>query len=187
LLPVDALIWEHRTIERMILPMKKELSKMSDTKEVDSTFIDLAVDFIRNYADRCHHGKEEGILFRELGKKRLSNEHVVMMKELVREHVHARLTTRNLEKAKESYIGGNPESLKDVLKLLNDLSEFYPKHIAKEDERFFYPCMKYFALQEQEAMLQEFWDFDRKLIHEKYSKVLDEMEKITTVHHEQAP
>src|SRR3989304_5602011 len=180
MLPVDALIWEHRSIERMILPMKKELSQMSETKEVDSNFIGIVVDFSRTYAARCHHGKEEGILFRELAKKKLSDEHATMMRELIRDHIYARTTTRNLEKAKESYVKSKSESLEDVLKFLNDLVEFYPKHIEKEDKRFFYPSMEYFTPQEQQAMLQEFWDFDRKLIHEKYKKALDEMERITS-------
>ena len=36
---------------------------------VDPVFIDTAVDFIHTYADRCHHGKEEDILFKALAAK----------------------------------------------------------------------------------------------------------------------
>ena len=177
MLPIDALIWEHRSIERMLLPIKKEMSRISQTREVDSSFIDTLIDFIRTYVDGCHHGKEERILFRELAKRKLANEHAEMMKQLITEHIYARATTRNLEKAKESYVEGNPESPKDVLKCLKDLAELYPKHIEKEDTKFFHPSMEYFTAQEQEAMLQEFWEFDRKMIHEKYKKAFDEMEK----------
>jgi hemerythrin-like domain-containing protein len=69
MLPVDLLVQEHRIIERMVPPIKKELTRMKETKEVDPNLIDVTVDFIRTYADHCHHGKEEGILFRELAKK----------------------------------------------------------------------------------------------------------------------
>ena len=180
MLPIGSLMWEHRLIERMISPIRKELSRISEMKEINSDFIDILVDFIRTYADRCHHGKEEDILFRELAKKKMSDEHAAMMKELIRDHIYSRITTRNLEKAKENYINGNAESLKDVSTFLNDLAELYPKHIEKEDKKFFYPSMEYFTQQEQDAMLKEFWEFDRKLIHEKYAKVLDEMERITS-------
>jgi hypothetical protein len=57
-----------------------------------------------------------------------------------------------------------------VRKFLNDLAEFYPKHIEKENKKFFYPVMEYLTPQEQEIMLQEFYDFDRKLIHENTQK-----------------
>jgi hypothetical protein len=40
--------------------------------------------------------------------------------------------------------------------------------------------MEYFSPQEREAILSEFWEFDRKLIHEKYERVVVELEKIAT-------
>ena len=179
MLPVDLLVQEHRIIERMVSPIKNEISRIKETKETNTNFIDVTVDFIRTYADHCHHGKEEGILFRELAKKTLSTEHATTMRELIEEHVYARKTTRNLADAKERFVKGSPEALKDVAKFLYDLAEFYPKHIEKEDKKFFYPVMAYFTQQEQETMLQECWAFDRKLIHEKYAKIVDEMEKMT--------
>jgi len=60
---------EHRLIERMLSVFKKVLDKIESEHEVDPVFVDIAVDFIRMYADRTHHGKEEDILFRELNKK----------------------------------------------------------------------------------------------------------------------
>ena len=58
-----------------------------------------------------------------------------------------------------------------------ELAEFYPKHIEKEDKHFFIPCMNYFSKQEQEGMLNEFWEFDRRLVHEKYKEIVKEIEK----------
>src|SRR3990172_3977597 len=101
LLPIDALMQEHRLIERMISQMQKELARMEETNDVNSKFVDVTVDFIKVYADRCHHGKEEGILFREMNSKRMSSEHVAMMRELINEHVYARKTTSTLAKANE--------------------------------------------------------------------------------------
>jgi hemerythrin-like domain-containing protein len=168
---------EHRLIERMLSQMRKELLTMKSSNEVNSKFIDIAVDFIRVYADRCHHGKEEGVLFRELSSKQMSPEHAGIMRELVEEHAYARRTTSNLVKAKDMYAKGDDEARNDVWKFLNDLVKLYPMHIEKEDKRFFYPSMAYFSPQEQEAMLKEFWDFDKKIIHEHYAKVMDELEK----------
>ena len=82
MLPIGPLMIEHRLIERMISVISKELSSIETKREINEAFIGTAVDFIRTYADRCHHGKEEDILFRELGKKRLSNKHKQIMEEL---------------------------------------------------------------------------------------------------------
>ena len=177
MLPIDALMQEHRLIERMIAQMQKEIVRIRETNEANGNFVDVVVDFIRSYADRCHHGKEEGVLFRELNRKPISPEIAAMVMELIKEHVYARKTTANLAESKESYVNGNHDSLEDVVAFMKALIEFYPQHIEKEDKRFFYSSMECFTSQEQEAMLNEFWDFDRKIIHEHYAKVLDALER----------
>jgi hemerythrin-like domain-containing protein len=167
---------EHRLIERMITIVKEELDAIEEGKKTDPVFIDTYVDFARTYADRCHHGKEEDILFRDLAKKKLSPEHKKTMDELVQEHIYARKTVGELVAAKDRYAQGKSEALKDIASKLRALAEFYPKHIKKEDEHFFFPILEYFTKREQDAMLQEFWEFDRKLIHEKYQKIVERFE-----------
>ena len=174
--PIGPLMREHRLIERMIEVIKEELRRTREENRVDPGFIEAAVDFFRIYADRTHHGKEEDILFRDLTKKQLSPEHKKVMDELNEEHIFARKTVGSLNNAKESYAQGNIESsLKDIIGYIEELIKFYPMHIEKEDKHFFYPCMKYFNEKEQDAMLEEFWDFDKKMIHEKYQKVVEEL------------
>ena len=174
-MPIGPLMIEHRLIERMIEQMRRELATAKESRRVDSRSIDIMIDFIRTYADRCHHGKEEGILFRDLAKKQLSSEHAKTMDELIKEHDFARRTVKSLENANERYVLDKPSSLDDVISLINVLIEFYPHHIAKEDGSFFIPSMDYFTKQEQDNMLQEFWEFDRNMIHEKYREVVERM------------
>ncbi len=50
-------------------------------------------------------------------------------------------------------------------------------HIEKEDKRFFPASMGYFSQAEQDAMLEEMWEFDRGMIHEKYDAVVDCLEE----------
>lgn len=176
LLPIDLLMKEHRLIERFIRLLKKETDKMVETEKVDSNFIVTAVDFLRTYADSCHHGKEEGILFKALSEKPLSDDDIKMMRELIEEHIYARKKVNNLEKSKESYLKGDVGALKDTVQLMIDLVEFYPMHINKEDKQFFYSSTEYFSQQEQKEMLKEFWEFDRKLVHEKYQQITERIE-----------
>jgi hemerythrin-like domain-containing protein len=44
------------------------VDEIEKSRKVDPVVIDVAVDFVRMYADRTHHGKEEEILFRDLAK-----------------------------------------------------------------------------------------------------------------------
>ncbi|MBC8390280.1 MAG: hemerythrin domain-containing protein [Actinobacteria bacterium] len=172
-MPAGPLMIEHRLIERMIKLLDLEFNNIKKTDEVNISFIDQAIDFIKTYADRCHHGKEEDILFRELKNKTITPVHKKTLDKLVEEHIYARETTRILVDAKNKYSNGNKGNVSTILKQLNKLVEFYPKHIAKEDKNFFIPCMAYFTRKEQDNMLNEFWEFDRKLIHEKYRKIIE--------------
>jgi hemerythrin-like domain-containing protein len=170
------LMIEHRLIERMISQIKDALVQIEATQKVDPFFVDTAVDFIRMYADRTHHGKEEDILFRDLSKRPLSAEDQRVMKELVEEHVFGRQTTKALVKANTRYRNGDESALVDIVGRLQTLVEFYPRHIEKEDNVFFPASRAYFTDEEDQAMLVDFWEFDRMMIHEKYTSVVERLE-----------
>ena len=150
------LMIEHRLIERMISVIKDVLAKIESTQKVDPVFVDIAVDFIRVYADQTHHGKEEDILFRELKNKRLSDEDRRVMNELIEEHVFGRQTTKALVVANTRYRDGDETALADIADKLQTLIEFYPKHIEKEDKVFFPSSRNYFTDTEDQAILAEF-------------------------------
>jgi hemerythrin-like domain-containing protein len=175
--PIGPLMWEHRLIERLLHLFDKQITKIRQENTIDPVFIDNAVDFIRIYADRTHHGKEEDILFRDLAKKQLSAGHVKIMDELVEEHKYARTVVGRLVEAKEMFLMGNMAAVQNVIACLKELSEFYPRHIEKEDKHFFFPILDYFSKDEQDAMLSEFHEFDKNMIHEKYTRLVDALEQ----------
>jgi len=168
---------EHRLIERMISSIDKEVKRIEKSGIVDQSFITVAVDFIRIYADRTHHGKEEEILFRDLSKKKLSDQDTIIMNELIQEHIVGRNATVELVKSAAAYQKGDKAALHLITQNLRKFVDFYPKHIEKEDKVFFPSSMKYFSEPEQQSMLAEFWEFDRKMIHSKYKSVIESLEK----------
>ena len=176
MLPIGPMMIEHRLIERMIKAMNHALLQAEKQKKIDPRFIETATDFIRAYADRCHHGKEEDILFRELKKKKISAEHQTIIEELIEEHRRGRQVTGKLVEANSRYMKGDERALSEILECIRTLIGFYPKHIEKEDRRFFLPIMGYFSKEEKEAMLQEGYRFDADLLHEEYQKAVQEQE-----------
>jgi hemerythrin-like domain-containing protein len=168
--PRGLLMIEHRLIEKTLKLAERESERVRAGR-VDTVFIDTVVDFIRTYADRTHHGKEEDILFRELAKKPLSSSDAAGMKELIAEHATARRVTGELVKANADFLAGHEGSRPVILEKLQFLTDFYPKHIAKEDKRFFPDTEKYFSAAELDVLLERFNEFDRRMIHEKYERV----------------
>ncbi len=177
MLPIALLLNEHGIIKLTVDTMKKKLETPPEQfgQQITPEFIDIAVDFFRIYSDKCHHGKEENILFRELAKKQLSPEHKKIMDELVTEHIYARETVNALAQAQKKYAQGKAKALAEIQTILKSLVAFYPKHVEKEETRFFYPSMEYFNTQELDSMVDECLRFDANIIHIKYIETAEQL------------
>jgi hemerythrin-like domain-containing protein len=127
---------EHRLIERMFALMEKEVERIRAEKRANFEFIEIAIDFIRTYADRLHHGKEEDILFRDLKAKRLDEHHRKTMEELIEEHRWGRKKVKELVDANINYKEGDENTIEAITRCLQDLVNFYPQHIEKKTSIF---------------------------------------------------
>jgi hemerythrin-like domain-containing protein len=167
--PLKILIEEHKTIQKMVKILKLLQDDPQKIEKVDSSFLEKVVDFFRIYADRCHHGKEEKILFGRLQKKPLSMADRSLMNELIEEHKVARGFVAALDKLKTRQ---NPQA---IAKIFSQITSLYEPHIEKENRRFFLPAFSYFSPEEIEEVLRDFFEEDRKVIHEKYLKVVEDI------------
>ncbi len=172
--PRGPLMIEHRLIEKVLRVARKKAEAMS-AENYDPVLIDAIVDFIKVYADRTHHGKEEDILFAQLEKKKMNAGDTLLMKELVDEHKQARQKVGEIVRLNEQFKNGKPEVVPVISEIILWLSNFYPRHIKKEDAIFFPDTDKYFSEQELETMLTDFQEFDRKMIHEKYQNLYEQL------------
>lgn len=125
--------------------------------------------------------KRRKILFRELKEKKLSDKQVETLNELIKEHNNARNLTLKLFDVRNRYFKATAEAEEQILafeiyEYLIELVGLYPNHIKKEEKDFFIPIMDYFSDKQKEKMLEEFLEFDRKIIHEKYKKIIESYE-----------
>ena len=98
------------------------------------------------------------------------------MNELIEEHIIGRKIIMQLINANSRYRNGDKTALAEIASNLSFLAALYPKHIEKEDKVFFPSAREYFSEAQDQAMLNEFWEFDRKMIHEKYLPVVEAYE-----------
>lgn len=57
------LMEEHRVIEGVISNMEAGAKRLETGQAVRAEFFIQAAEFIKGFADGCHHRKEEGVLF----------------------------------------------------------------------------------------------------------------------------
>lgn len=131
---VEILMAEHENIVRFADIMKIKCCNILEGEVVDTKLFREAIDFVRNYADKHHHGKEEQILFeRMLAKLGPVAEKLVKMGMLV-EHDLGRLYMTELEAALNRYDENkNTENKLDILTNMTGYIDLIKRHAGKEN------------------------------------------------------
>lgn len=63
---IEVLVEERKLIKRMLLVVRKACVGVMKGDEINYEDFGKIIDFIRNYADKHHHGKEEKLLFNRM-------------------------------------------------------------------------------------------------------------------------
>ena len=175
----EVLMAEHRGIERMLAAMERNLGKLEsgDTSPVPM-FAD-GVDFLRNFADKCHHHKEEKLLFPALAARGIPVEGgpVGVM---LHEHDLGRGYIKAMSDALPGAEKGNRAALRDLASAARAYIQLLRDHIHKEDNILFQMANRALSEDEQQKMAGEFDQVEEEVIgpgvHERYHKMLDELE-----------
>ena len=146
---------EHKNILKVIDALVKECERIEKGKDIDEDFFKKIIDFIRNYADKFHHAKEEDLLFKEI----CNNEekmHCNPVQQMLFEHEEGRKFVKSIEE------GLKEDNKKKIIE--NSLGYCYllKDHIYKEDN-ILYPMAEE-GLDEKKLslLLKKFKDIDIK-------------------------
>lgn len=126
--PLKKLVDEHVLIKRWIALIPQVLESLEVDSADDLRNIEQGIDFIRSYADRFHHAKEEEILFKYF------DGNLDILKSMLEDHTKARGHVKALAEAVEG------REKKKIIEHLNAYGRLLTEHIKKEDE-ILYPWM----------------------------------------------
>ena len=124
---------EHQLILRMLALLEKNALLTREGSFHDYRFYLDGVDFIRNYADRFHHAKEEDILFEALienGMPRANSPIAAMLME----HDQGRAFVRGMEEAATRALNGEAGQEEAIVANALGYLELLREHISKEDD-----------------------------------------------------
>jgi len=127
------MVEEHKNIKRMLRVIRKACLTVMKGNEIDYNDFEKMIDFVRNYADKHHHEKEEKILFNrmvdEIGG---AAEKLVKFGMLV-EHDFGRMYMKDLEEALGKAKAGDEEAKLDVIANAVSYTNLLSRHIDRED------------------------------------------------------
>ncbi|UFS71199.1 hemerythrin domain-containing protein [Geomonas sp. RF6] len=123
---------EHQLILRMLALLEKNANLTAAGKFSDYRFYLDGVDFIRNFADRFHHAKEEDVLFEALVENGMPRENSPVAAMLM-EHDAGREFVRRMEKAAQRALDGEPGQDAEIAESALGYLELLRGHIDRED------------------------------------------------------
>ena len=129
----DVLMSEHRVIERVLTALETGTSRLEAGNPVRPGFFLDASDFIKGFADGCHHAKEEGVLFKAMEAAGMPSEGGPIGVMLV-EHDQGREHTRGMVSAAERLQQGDGAAVGQLITDAAGYAALLRQHIQKEDQ-----------------------------------------------------
>ena len=176
--PTQILSDEHRIIERVLGAVEKlakgPVGALGPWK--------MALEFIRGFADQCHHFKEEKVLFPALEAHGIPSEGgpvgmMLMEHEEGRSHVRAMLAALSLIEI------GNEGAKETLLTSAHAYCRLLREHIQKEDEVLFRMADEVISIDDQKKLMVDFARHEAEEmgagVHEKYLNIAKELASAT--------
>ena len=152
---------EHQLILRVLALLEKNATLTAEGSFHDYRFFLDGVDFIRNYADRFHHAKEEDILFEALienGMPRANSPVAAMLME----HDLGRAFVKGMEEAATRALNGEAGQDEAIVTNARGYLELLREHISKEDDILYPLAERLIPAEKRDAIVQGYQRAEKK-------------------------
>lgn len=174
----ETLKHEHEAVKLMMKIMDAACEKLNAQQKLDTQDMDDMIDFLKVFVDRCHHGKEEQILFPRLEAAGVPKEGGPIGVMLA-EHEQGRVCIRNMSQAVEDYKAGNTAATTELVANIAAYIELLKQHIDKENNVLFAMADRLLPAEVQEALFEQFEVLEEEVIgmgkHEELHRRLERL------------
>lgn len=176
----EILMAEHRVIERVVAAMKEAADRLEQGEEIRPGFFLQAGEFVKGFADGCHHKKEEEVLFKSMVENGLSTQQGPVAAMLY-EHEQGRAYIRGLSEAALRLQSGDKSAIPAVVSNARGYAMLLNGHILKEDQVLFPLADRVIPAAQQEAVMEGFEHVEHEEtgegVHEKYLALAEALER----------
>jgi len=175
--PTQVLMAEHELILQALDALEKKVAAIQAGAAPDRTYFEKAVSFLRTFADKCHHGKEENLLFKRMAERGFpvqSGPLAVMLAD----HDAGRAFIRGIADG-AAKLGTDPVAAKQIVENARGYIDLLRAHIDKENNVLFPMADRALGAEDQAFLSKEFERFEAEEtgagVHEAMLKLLDEL------------
>ncbi len=176
--PTDVLKQEHRIIEQVLNCLEAMSSIAVRDGQLDKESAEQAIDFFRNFADKCHHGKEETHLFTMMEAKGYPR-HGGPTGVMLHEHEQGRAFIKAMDGAIDAASQGEAQAIKTFTQNAQNYIAMLREHINKEDHCLFSMADSAFSEEDQKSLQAEFEHVEHEEMgegtHETYLNIANQL------------
>ena len=176
----EILMAEHEVIKRVITVLEIAAGKLEKGESLPAGFFTDAADFIKGFADGCHHVKEEQVLFKMMGDYGIPVQGGPIGV-MLSEHEQGRYFTRGMRAASQKMESGNNSARSEVIQNTRGYAALLRQHIYKENNILFPMADQVIPAAEQERVYEGFEHVEHEEtgegVHEKYLALAEKLEK----------
>jgi hemerythrin-like domain-containing protein len=167
---------EHDAILKMLDATDEVARQIENGRIPEPDTLSGLLEFLRVFADRCHHGKEEDLLFPLLEKKGLPR-HGGPIAVMLREHDQGRALIRMMVDAAEAFAAGDASAAKQWAAPAQGYTQLLRSHIGKENDILFVMAEQLLSDAEQSELFAAFEKVEVEKMgpgtHERLHKLMD--------------
>ena len=180
--PIEDLKTEHEAVTITLKILDSICKEIEKTGEISSPdHLGQLFEFFKTFVDKCHHGKEEELLFpalEEVGVSREGGPIGVMLKE----HQQGRDLVANMHASLAHYSEGNRKAAIDLIQYARAYTVLLNQHIDKENNVLFPMADRHLSSEKQAELWQGFEAIETQKIgagkHEAFHRMIDSLERI---------
>ena len=173
--PTETLSTEHQAVLAALQILEQAGQSLAVGNKAAAGDLDQLLDFFRGFVDRCHHGKEEQVLFPELEKRGVPRERGPIGV-MLSEHEMGRELVRRLQAQVDAFRSGAAAAAEEIPSLAASFRGLMEAHIQKEDNVLFPMAARLLSPAEAEAMARAFERIELEHVgagkHEAYHQAL---------------
>lgn len=128
---------EHVHIKKVLAGIRKQCIGIVNGNKVDFELFEKIIDFVRNFADKYHHKKEEDHLFNVMAEELSKDIGAGPIEGMLTEHAFGREYMYELEQALKKHRDGDMDARVDIIANAMGYANMLTKHIEKEDNAIF--------------------------------------------------
>jgi hemerythrin-like domain-containing protein len=169
--PIQMLVDDHQVILSVLDAIDNVIQQDASQTEFPGQFYEQALDFLSTFADKCHHAKEENLLFPLLEARGIPRDRgpigcMLSEHEEGREHIAA------ARKALAAAVRGDAQAAETVREEMSAYADLLQQHIQKENEVLFVMGDQRMTPQDKEDLWKKFHCAEHEAVppgtHEKY-------------------